>query len=350
MPESVCILNSTLTSIAIEWNELKCIEQNSDITGYVIRLNQEVIENVSSDTREFTVAELFPSTEYIIEIAADSINGTGPIRSINGSTLQPAGIIHKSFSSQTLNLSMVIKVCYKKITEAGLLLRGRHLQNNSAIIWMEIGVGRASLLCITNKTDCCNDEGASGQWISPKGTAIPSTSGSAVVQQYGMQSVRLENQRHLNRSDTGIIYLCNITDAENKSKHFYVGIYSDQIKSKHNNMIHGCKLKLFLVVSLIFTVVIVSITFNLKDPIHLRFELTCTSVGRPVDQMVWMVNGTNLSNSSSYPILNDTTSGTYYSTAVIYGREIGNYSCHVTDDQEIIGGPEYHVVSGKCKY
>ena len=103
---------------------------------------------------------------------------------------------------------------------------------------MDIGVGSASLLCITNKEDCCSDGGASGQWISPGGTAVPS-SGSAVIQQYGVQSVQLENPQFSNQPDTGIIYLCNITD-DDEPKYFHVGIYTDQIKSgKYNNMILG---------------------------------------------------------------------------------------------------------------
>ena len=93
MPQSVHIASSgsNLTSITVEWNELKCIEQNSNITGYAITLNQIALTNVSSDIREFTVVDLFPSTSYTIGIAADSINGTGPFQSINGSTLQPTG-------------------------------------------------------------------------------------------------------------------------------------------------------------------------------------------------------------------------------------------------------------------
>ena len=98
-----------------------------------------------------------------------------------------------------------------------------------------------------------------------------------------------------------------------------------------------------------FTVVEVTIIFTLSDPIDLRFELTCTSTRRPVSKMVWMVNGSDLNNSSSFPILNDTMSGTYYSTLVIYGREIGNYSCHVTDDQDTTIEKQYHLVTGKCK-
>jgi hypothetical protein len=89
------------------------------------------------------------------------------------------------------------------------------------------------------------------------------------------------------------------------------------------------------------------VTFNLIDSIHVRFELTCTSVGRPLSQMVWMVNGSQLSNSSNYPVLSDATSGIYYSTLVINGREIGNYSCHVSGYQNRVIGEEYHQVTGK---
>ena len=106
------------------------------------------------------------------------------------------------------------------------------MHNNSIVQWIDIGVGSASLLCITNKTDCCSDDSASGQWISPGDTPVPS-SGSAVIQQYGVHSVRLENPQRSNQPDTGIIYLCNITDDDDEPKHFYVGIYSDQIKSKY---------------------------------------------------------------------------------------------------------------------
>ena len=101
---------------------------------------------------------------------------------------------------------------------------------------MEIGIGSAFLLCITNKTDCCSDDGASGQWISPGGTTVPSSS-SAVIQQYGVHSVRLENPQHSDQPDMGIIYLCNITDADDEPKRFYVGIYPNQIESKYNNNI-----------------------------------------------------------------------------------------------------------------
>ena len=90
------------------------------------------------------------------------------------------------------------------------------------------------------------------------------------------------------------------------------------------------------------------ITFNLSDPIRVRFELTCTSVGRPLNQMVWMVNGSELSNLSSYPVLSNATSGTYYSTLLINERKVGNYSCQVSSYQGIIIGEDHYLVTGKC--
>ena len=91
----------------------------------------------------------------------------------------------------------------------------------------------------------------------------------------------------------------------------------------------------------------VVITFNLSDPIHVRFELTCTSIGRPLSQMVWMFNGSELNNSNSYPVLSNTTSGTYYSTLTIHGRQVGNYSCQVRDSQNRVIGEDYYLVTGK---
>ena len=89
----------------------------------------------------------------------------------------------------------------------------------------------------------------------------------------------------------------------------------------------------------------VTISFDLRDPIHVRFELTCTSVGRPLSQMIWMFNGLELNNSNS--VLSDATSGTYYSTLVINGRQAGNYSCHVSGYQDRVVGEEYYLVTGK---
>ena len=90
MPESLNITTSNLTSITINWNEVECIDRNSDITGYMIRFNGT---NANSNTSQFTVSQLFPSTTYKFQVAAVSINGSGPFNNVTGSTTTPDGNI-----------------------------------------------------------------------------------------------------------------------------------------------------------------------------------------------------------------------------------------------------------------
>ena len=92
--------------------------------------------------------------------------------------------------------------------------------------------------------------------------------------------------------------------------------------------------------------VTLNITFTLNDPINLIFELNCTSVGRPVSEMVWKMNGLDLMNSNRYPVLSNSTSATYHSTLVVFGRNVGNYSCQVTDEHGTIIAKKNYSVSG----
>ena len=89
-----------------------------------------------------------------------------------------------------------------------------------------IGHDGTALLCITNKPGCCNG-GTEGWWISPNGEAIPTAEkpDSVIIQQFGMQYVQLEQQGGA-QPNTGI-YQCNITNAVNQQKVFYVGIFAD---------------------------------------------------------------------------------------------------------------------------
>jgi hypothetical protein len=88
-PESLNITASNLTSITITWDEVQCINRNSDITGYVIKFNGR---SNTTNMRQFIASGLFPSTTYTFQIAAMSSNGTGqPFGSINASTSSPKG-------------------------------------------------------------------------------------------------------------------------------------------------------------------------------------------------------------------------------------------------------------------
>ena len=69
------------TSVMLTWNELACLQQNGDITGYMIQYvgNSQTITNSSSDaSTTYTVQGLDPFTEYSFSVAAVNSNGTGP--------------------------------------------------------------------------------------------------------------------------------------------------------------------------------------------------------------------------------------------------------------------------------
>ena len=72
-----------------------------------------------------------------------------------------------------------------------------------------------------------------------------------------------------------------------------------------------------------------NLTYNLIDDVIITFVLNCTSVGIPVSQMKWLVNGSSIEDSDPFPILADAVEGYYFS---ILSRETeGDYSCVVTN-------------------
>ena len=71
---------TTSTTITVQWGPVDCIHRNGDITGYsVCVMSNEVLKNVSTsgDTRNATISELRPFTEYNISVAAVNSIGTG---------------------------------------------------------------------------------------------------------------------------------------------------------------------------------------------------------------------------------------------------------------------------------
>ena len=85
--------SATSTSITIQWDDVECIDQNSDIMGYNITIIlDDKMMNFCSDEKQFTATGLFPSTMHTLQVAARSVNGTGPYSNITTSTTQPEGI------------------------------------------------------------------------------------------------------------------------------------------------------------------------------------------------------------------------------------------------------------------
>ena len=217
MPKSFTTTTSNLTSITIQWDDVECTERNSDITGYIIKFGQTMI-NVSSDMRQFTATELFPSTAYMFEIAAVSSNGTGPFSNVSGSTLSPEG-----------NISPVKQIDFAityVISDVGLLLNGQFLPNNSVVAWMEIGQGSASLFCLTNKMDCCNYPSDSGGWIFPNGSTVQFMSSSVNIDIfYQKNAILLQHQVGTQSVTDSGIFRCDIIDSNNEMQQMYIGVY-----------------------------------------------------------------------------------------------------------------------------
>ena len=76
------------SSITIEWEELNCIDRDSDITGYTVRYGptsntttaamEETVPQMNDSATTLTVTGLIPGTSYTFEVAAVSSEGTGP--------------------------------------------------------------------------------------------------------------------------------------------------------------------------------------------------------------------------------------------------------------------------------
>ena len=80
-PNSVSVYAMSFTAIIVQWEAVPCIEQNGDITGYIVRVlvsgEMERVEDVG-DVNEVTISDLTPSTTYSIQVAAVNSEDTGP--------------------------------------------------------------------------------------------------------------------------------------------------------------------------------------------------------------------------------------------------------------------------------
>ena len=72
------------TEVSLRWRELPCVQQNGPITGYVVRFyatcgaDRDVQQNKSVVTTGDIIDGLTPNTEYVFQVAAVNVNGTGP--------------------------------------------------------------------------------------------------------------------------------------------------------------------------------------------------------------------------------------------------------------------------------
>ena len=99
----------------------------------------------------------------------------------------------------------------------------------------------------------------------------------------------------------------------------------------------------------LYAVIDLSVDFELIDPLNVTFQLKCTSVGRPIHQMMWRLNE-NTKFTSIFPILSDAISGTYHGIQVVEGRETGRYSCEATDENGLSISQKNLTVNGEYAY
>ena len=83
-PTSVSVFEVTSSSITAQWGPVNCIHRNGDITGYSVQYGEvgsgstQTMPVSGGSTTSFTVTGLMLSTNYSIEVAAESRAGTGP--------------------------------------------------------------------------------------------------------------------------------------------------------------------------------------------------------------------------------------------------------------------------------
>ena len=77
------VTNVTSSTISVQWGSVPCIHQNGDITGYSVQYevmgsgNTQTMPVSGDSTTETTLSSLAALTNYSIEVAAVTSNGTG---------------------------------------------------------------------------------------------------------------------------------------------------------------------------------------------------------------------------------------------------------------------------------
>ena len=95
-PNDVRNTSVNLTSVAISWSPISCIEQNSIIHGYIVyyrkRLQEGTRNNISTMMTTVTINNLNPRTKYEFEVQGINENGQeGLSEKLNVTTSAPTG-------------------------------------------------------------------------------------------------------------------------------------------------------------------------------------------------------------------------------------------------------------------
>ena len=109
-------------------------------------------------------------------------------------------------------------------------------ENNSVVAWTGIGKAAAALMCLTDKTDCCNSTKSRGNsnWYHPNGggSAVLPLGDEAYYQTYRKSSILLHRNGTV-PTVTGVFH-CDVVDNNGTMQRLYIGIYpsTDSINRK----------------------------------------------------------------------------------------------------------------------
>ena len=79
-PPSGVTADGMSTSITVQWGTVPCADQNGPITGYLVRygeMGSGSTQNESATRNEEVISELQTSTNYTVEVAAETSVGRG---------------------------------------------------------------------------------------------------------------------------------------------------------------------------------------------------------------------------------------------------------------------------------
>ena len=77
------VTDVTSSTISVQWGSVPCIHQNGDITGYSVQYevmgsgNTQTMPVSGAGTTQTTISGLTPSTNYSVQVAAESVGGIG---------------------------------------------------------------------------------------------------------------------------------------------------------------------------------------------------------------------------------------------------------------------------------
>ena len=113
------------------------------------------------------------------------------------------------------------------IGSVAVVRSNRAIQNNSHIVLEDVGPFlTTALICLTNKSPCCNSE--DGSWYHPDGSRVLAASEKVSDNFYQStfltQTVILYRPIFADNFPSGIFH-CEINDTSNTRRKLYIGIY-----------------------------------------------------------------------------------------------------------------------------